>query len=182
MVALDPNSDCSAVITLLARLAFDCDASCAVAAWVNTPTSTRARSGCTETDAVPTAVIDAGADGLCAHAMAARTLPKMTVRMASPQIWTGPKSTVHQCERARPAQDYADCASASSAGSPANSVGSGCTLRTTDARAGQIRSISTSSAAANASRSIRYSATTPTSRPSSCNGTASAEVRLPCSG
>src|SRR5689334_15110187 len=58
-------------MTAAARVAFVVVASCAVAACVTTPTSTRARSGGTETVASPTAVMEAGREGTCAHDVAA---------------------------------------------------------------------------------------------------------------
>src|SRR5579872_5517925 len=67
MLAFDPSSPCNAVITVLACVAFCTVASCAFAAWVTTPISTRAKSGLAETLAVPTAVMDAGPLAICAQ-------------------------------------------------------------------------------------------------------------------
>src|SRR5260370_40676768 len=75
MLAPPPSKACRAVMIVLACEAFAVEASCAVAPWVNTPTSTRARSGATDTDAVPTAVMDAGRTEICAQDTAANTTP-----------------------------------------------------------------------------------------------------------
>jgi len=60
-------------MTAVACVAFATVASCAVAPWVTTLMSTRARSGVTDTVALPTAVMDAGRAGIWAQDAAGST-------------------------------------------------------------------------------------------------------------
>src|ERR1035437_181927 len=78
MLAPAPSKSCSAVMMVVACVAFAAEASCAVTPCVNTPTSTRARSGATETAAVPTAVMDAGRPGNCAQDTAVNATAKIS--------------------------------------------------------------------------------------------------------